>query len=120
MGKYQPKDGPYWIEPCERKDCPTKGWHAHAEDVEGVQIPDEVVEEICAEQVERVVPGPIAADGALPRTWTAGVEPKPQTVIAAHYDASAEDGESVCACGSDFADLAALKGHIAEEKLTRP
>jgi hypothetical protein len=46
MGKHQAADGPYWIEPCERTNCPTVGWHAHAEDVEGVQIPDELVEEI--------------------------------------------------------------------------
>lgn len=115
MGKYQASDGPYWISPCERKDCTTQGWHAHAEDVDGVQIPDEVVEEIRAEQVERVVPGPIAAGGAPPATWTAGVTPAPQTTIAAHYDASASDDEFLCACNLDFTDIAALKGHVAKE-----
>jgi hypothetical protein len=64
----------------------------------------------------RVVPGPIAADGALPATWTAGVAPAPQTIIAAHFDASAYDNEFVCACGNAYGDLATLEAHIAEQR----
>lgn len=114
MGKYQPKDGPYWISPCERPDCPdaAKGWHAHAEDVDGVQIPDEVAEEIAAESV--VIPGPIVSDDAYRTVGPPPVTPAAPT-IADHFDASAYDNEFACACGAEFDDLNALKSHISEE-----
>lgn len=104
MGKYQAKDGPYWISPCEREDCPTEGWHAHAEDVDGVQIPTEMVEE--------VVLGPVVADNAYRTLGSTDTFAAP--AVAAHYDASDEYDEPECACGADFADRAQLRVHITE------